>query len=73
MRPTSRAHSPPAIDDVFGVDRLARVGGDVPCAVGALADARDPRVGVDLGAAVAGADRVGVRDAVGVDAPSSGS
>jgi len=44
------------------------VGDDVPRAVLALVEARDPRVGVDLGAAVARADRVRVGDAVRVDA-----
>ena len=54
------------VDDVFGVD-LALVGDDVPRAVGALAQVVHPRVAVDLGARLAGADRVGVGDTRRVD------
>ncbi len=60
---------PAAVDDVLGVDRVVAVGDHVPRTVGALRQPGDPCVGVDLGAAVAGADRVGVGDAVRVDRP----
>ena len=55
------------VDDVFGVD-VALVRDDVPRAVLALLQVGRPGVGVDLGAAVACADGIGVRDAVGVHA-----
>ena len=48
---------PAGVDDVLGVD-LTLVGDDVPRAVGPLAQVLDPRVAVDLGAGLAGADRV---------------
>ena len=54
------------VDDVFGVD-LALVGDHVPRAVGALAQVAHPRVAVDLGAGLTGADGVGVGDAGRVD------
>ncbi len=46
---------------------LADVGVHVPRAVGALAQAVDPRVAVDLGTGHAGADRVGVGDTGRID------
>ena len=60
---------PTGVDDVLGVDRLADVGVHVPRAVGALAQAVDPRVAVHLGAGHAGADRVGVGDTGRIDVP----
>ena len=56
------------IDDVFGVDGVIAIGDHVPRAVGALAEPGDPGVEVDLCAAVAGTDGVGMGDAVGIDA-----
>ena len=57
---------PAGVDDVLGVD-LALVGDHVPRPVGPLAQVGHPRVAVDLGAALAGADGVGVGDAARVD------
>ncbi len=66
IRPTSRAHSPPALTMCSAwISPLSVT--DVPRAVGALAQVVDPRVAVDLGAGLAGADRVGVGDAARVD------
>ena len=56
------------VHDVLGVDRVVAIGDHVPRAVLALRESGHPRVGVDLGPALASADGVGVGDAVGVDA-----
>ena len=57
---------PAGVDDVLGVD-VALVGDDVPGAVGALLEVRDPREAVDLGALHARGLGVGVGDAGRVD------
>ena len=66
MRPTSRAHRPPALT-MCSAWISPCVGDDIPRPVGALAEVGHPRVPVDLGAGVAGADGVGVGDAGRVD------
>ncbi len=57
-----------AVDDVFGMDGVVTIGDHVPRAVVPLLETRHPRVGVDLGATIACADRIGVRHAVRIDA-----
>ena len=59
---------PACVHHVLGVDRVVSISDDVPCAIRALAEVRDPGVGVHLGAAIAGTGGIGVRDAVRVDA-----
>ena len=68
MRPTSRAHRPPALTtcSAWMVWSRSVITSQVPS--GRWLQPGDPGVGVHLGAAVAGADRVGVGDAVRVDA-----
>ena len=68
MRPTSRAHSPPALTtcSAWIVWSRSVITSHVPSA--SLLQPGDPRVGVHLGAAVAGAHRVRVGHAVWVDA-----
>ena len=68
MRPTSRAHRPPAFTtcSAWMVWSRSVMTSHVPS--GRWLQIGDPGVGVHLGAAVAGADGVGVGDAVRVDA-----
>ena len=67
IRPTSRAHRPPALTtcSVWIESPFSRR--DVPRAVGPLLEADDRRVLVDLGAGLLGALDVGARDAGRVD------